>query len=46
VFVSLMFWGWVWGVWGLLFGVPIMMCVKAFCDHVPEFRVVSELLRD
>jgi predicted PurR-regulated permease PerM len=46
VFVGLMFWGWVWGVWGLLFAVPIMMSVKAFCDHVPEYRYVSEWLRE
>jgi predicted PurR-regulated permease PerM len=46
VFVSLMFWGWLWGIWGLLFAVPIMMAIKAACDHIPEFNAVSELLRE
>ena len=46
VFVSLMFWGWVWGLWGLLFAVPIMMAIKAVCDHIPEFDFVSEFLRE
>ena len=46
VFVSLMFWGWIWGVWGLLFAVPIMMCVKACGDHIPEYDFVRELLRE
>ena len=42
VFVSLMFWGWIWGVWGLLFGIPIMMALKAIGDHIPTFRFVSQ----
>jgi len=46
VFVSLMFWSWVWGVWGLLFAVPIMMAVKAICDHIPEYDFASEFLRE
>ncbi len=29
VFVCLIFWGWIWGVWGLLLAVPIMAAVKA-----------------
>jgi predicted PurR-regulated permease PerM len=44
VFVGLIFWGWVWGVWGLLLAVPMLMVVKAFCDHVEDFRSVGELL--
>jgi predicted PurR-regulated permease PerM len=46
VFVSLMFWGWVWGIWGLLFAVPIMMAVKAVCDHIEDYDFVSEFLRE
>lgn len=46
VFVSLMFWGWIWGVWGMLFAVPIMMAIKAVCDHVDAFRPVSEVLSE
>jgi predicted PurR-regulated permease PerM len=46
VFVSLMFWGWIWGVWGLLFAVPIMMAVKAVCDHVDAFESFGELLSE
>jgi predicted PurR-regulated permease PerM len=46
VFVSLMFWGWIWGVWGMLFAIPIMMALKAIGDHVPSFHVVSEVLSE
>jgi predicted PurR-regulated permease PerM len=44
VFVGLSFWGWVWGIWGLLLAVPILTTVKAVCDHVDDWQPISELL--
>jgi len=44
VFVGVLFWGWLWGVWGLLLGVPIIMMIKALCDRVEDFKPVGELL--
>ena len=44
VFVSVLVWGWLWGVWGLLLGIPIMMAVKAVCDRVEDLHAVGELL--
>lgn len=44
VFVSVLAWGWLWGLWGLLLGIPIMMGVKAICDRVEDLHVVGELL--
>jgi len=44
VFVALLAWGWLWGIWGLLLGVPIMMAVKAVCDRVDSLRPVGEFL--
>lgn len=46
VFVSVLVWGWLWGVWGLLLGLPIMMIIKAVCDHVEDLQPISELLGD
>jgi predicted PurR-regulated permease PerM len=46
VFVGLLFWGWVWNVWGMLLAVPMLMVIKAVCDHVEDFRGVGELLGD
>lgn len=46
VFVSILFWGWIWGVWGLLLGIPIMMIVKAVCDRIEPLKPVGELLGD
>jgi len=44
VFVSVLFWGWLWGVWGLLLGVPIIMIIKAVCDRVEDLEPIGELL--
>ncbi len=44
VFVSVLAFGWLWGVWGLLLGVPILMVVKAVCDRVDELKPVGEFL--
>ena len=46
VFVSLLFWGWLWGVWGLLLGVPITAAVKAVCERVDDFNACAELLKE
>jgi predicted PurR-regulated permease PerM len=44
VFVGVLAWGWLWGVWGLLLGIPILMAVKAVCDRVDDLKPVGELL--
>lgn len=44
VFVGVLFWGWLWGAWGLLLGVPILMAIKTVCDNVEDFKPVGELL--
>jgi predicted PurR-regulated permease PerM len=44
VFVGVLAWGWLWGFWGLLLGVPILMAVKAVCDRVEDLKPVGELL--
>jgi predicted PurR-regulated permease PerM len=46
IFVGLLFWSWVWGVWGTLLAVPMLMVVKAVADRVEDLHAVSELLGD
>jgi len=46
IFISVLFWGWLWGVWGLLLGIPIIMIIKAICDRVEDLKPVGELLGD
>lgn len=44
VFIGVLGWGWLWGVWGLLLGIPILMVVKAVCDRVDDLKPIGELL--
>jgi predicted PurR-regulated permease PerM len=44
VFGGLLFWGWLWGGWGLILGLPIMMVIKAVCDHVEDLKPVGEFM--
>lgn len=46
VFVGLLFWGWVWGLWGVVLAVPMMMLLKSTCDHVEDLQPVAEILGD
>lgn len=44
VFVALLFWTWLWGVWGMLLSFPITVIVKVVTQHVEQLNTVSELL--
>jgi predicted PurR-regulated permease PerM len=44
VFLSVLFWGWLWDVWGLLLAVPIMVAVKAAADRIEPLQPIGELL--
>lgn len=46
VFISLLFWTWLWGVWGMLLSVPITAIVKVVAQRVEQLESVSELLGD
>jgi predicted PurR-regulated permease PerM len=44
IFVGLLFWSWVWGIWGAVLAVPLLMMLKAICDHIEDLQPVGELL--
>ena len=44
IFVSLIFWTWLWGVPGALLSVPILVSAKVVCDRIPSLSYVSEVL--
>ncbi len=46
IFIGVLAWGWLWGIWGLLLGIPIMMVIKAICDRVEDLKPIGELLGD
>ena len=44
-FVGLLFFGWIWGLWGILLGIPLLAIVKAICERYEAWEPVAELLR-
>jgi predicted PurR-regulated permease PerM len=46
VFIVLLFWGWLWGIWGLLLGIPIIVVVKVVSERIDGMQLVSELLSE
>ncbi|HTJ24038.1 MAG TPA: AI-2E family transporter [Gemmatimonadaceae bacterium] len=44
IFLGLLFFGWMWGIPGAVLAVPLTVCVKLVCDHVPALSHVGELL--
>jgi predicted PurR-regulated permease PerM len=45
VLVGVLFFGWLWGGWGLLLSVPILAVVKSIADRIEALHPISELLR-
>jgi predicted PurR-regulated permease PerM len=43
-FIGLLFFGWIWGFWGILLGIPLIAIVKTICDHNEDWKPVAELL--
>ncbi|HUK33688.1 MAG TPA: AI-2E family transporter [Vicinamibacterales bacterium] len=46
IFGGILFWGWLWGVWGMLLAVPLMTALKAICSHIDDFHAVAALLSE
>lgn len=44
VFIGLIFWSFVWGIWGTLLAVPMLVAFKAICDRVDDLKAMGELL--
>jgi predicted PurR-regulated permease PerM len=44
LFIALLFFGWLWGIWGLLLGAPLVAIVKVICDRVESLKPAGELL--
>lgn len=44
IFISLLFFTWLWGVWGMLLGIPIIVIIKVACVHIEHLQPVAELL--
>jgi predicted PurR-regulated permease PerM len=44
IFVGVLAWGWLWGIWGLLLAVPILVVIKAVCDRTEGLQFVGDML--
>ena len=44
LFIALLFFGWLWGVWGLLLGAPLVAIAKVVFDRVEALKPAGELL--
>jgi predicted PurR-regulated permease PerM len=44
ILLSLTFWGWMWGIAGVILAVPILAAFKIFCAHIKEMEPIAEFL--
>lgn len=44
VFLTVIFWTWLWGIPGALMAVPILALIKVICDHVPALATFGNFL--
>jgi predicted PurR-regulated permease PerM len=44
VLFSLFFWGWLWGIPGMILAVPIASMVKIICSNIPSLEFIAELM--
>jgi predicted PurR-regulated permease PerM len=44
VFVGLLLWTWVWGAWGTILAVPMLVIIKSVADHVERLKPIGRLM--
>lgn len=44
ILISLAFWGWMWGIVGIILAVPILAAFKIFCAHIEQMQPIAEFL--
>jgi predicted PurR-regulated permease PerM len=44
VFLGLLLFTWVWGAWGTVLAVPVLVIVKSVADHVPQLKPLGRLM--
>lgn len=43
ILISMILWGWIWGVGGMLIAVPILAAAKIACDNIQPLQPVGKL---
>jgi predicted PurR-regulated permease PerM len=44
ILIALIFWGWMWGISGMILAVPILATFKIFCDHLEPMAPLGEFM--
>ncbi|HUP92171.1 MAG TPA: AI-2E family transporter [Solimonas sp.] len=44
IVLSVLFWGWMWGILGAILAVPVLVAIKVFCDRVEPLQGFGEFL--
>jgi predicted PurR-regulated permease PerM len=44
VFLGLLLWTWIWGAWGTILAVPMLVVMKSVADHVPRLKPIGRLM--
>jgi predicted PurR-regulated permease PerM len=44
ILLSLTFWGWMWGIVGIILAVPILAAFKIFCAHIKPMEPLAEFI--
>lgn len=44
IVLSLTFWGWMWGIVGVILAVPILAAFKIFCAHIEPVKPLAEFV--
>lgn len=46
ILLSLVFWGWLWGIVGAILAIPIVYMIKIVCENVPSLKPVAVFMDD
>ena len=44
ILISLILWGWMWGIVGMVLAVPITSALKIFFSHIPQLKPIADMI--
>lgn len=44
VFLGLLLWTWIWGAWGTILAVPMLVVIKSVADHIEHLKPIGRLM--
>jgi hypothetical protein len=46
ILVALIFWGWLWGLWGMFLAVPLTASIKIVFENIATLRPLAVLMSE